>query len=122
MTVRRRRLSGMDEMELDGDEIDVGKLAEMRARGDAHTLLDVREPNEIAICVLEDSLSIPMQQVPQQIASLSHDHPLIVLCHHGTRSAMVTAFLRENGFDNVLNLTGGIDAWACLVEPDMARY
>ena len=109
-------------MEGDGYDLDVRRLAEMRARGDAHTILDVREPAEVAICALEGSLYIPMQQVPQQIGTLSHDHPLIVLCHHGPRSAMVTEFLRKNGFDNVWNLAGGIDAWASLEEPDMMRY
>ena len=47
-------------------EIDVHALAKMRAAGDAHTVLDIREPVEVAICAIEDSVSIPMQQVPQQ--------------------------------------------------------
>ncbi len=103
-------------------EIDVDALAEMRAAGDAHTVLDIREPVEVAICAIEDSVSIPMQQVPQQLETLPRDHPLIVICHHGGRSAMVTEFLRNSGFDNVWNLAGGIDAWAGLVAPDMPRY
>ena len=103
-------------------EIDVHVLAEMCAAGDAHTVLDIREPVEVAICAIEDSVSIPMQQVPQQLETLSHEHPLIVVCHHGVRSAMVTNFLRNNGFDNAWNLAGGIDAWAGLMAPDMPRY
>ena len=103
-------------------EIDVHALAGMRAAGDAHTVLDIREPVEIAICALEDSVSIAMQQVPQQLEALPREHPLIVVCHHGVRSAMVTEFLRKSGFDNAWNLAGGIDAWAGLVEPDMPRY
>jgi rhodanese-related sulfurtransferase len=63
-----------------------------------------------------------MQQVPQQLDALPREHPLIVICHHGVRSTMVTEFLRNSGFDNVWNLAGGIDAWARLVEPDMPRY
>ncbi len=103
-------------------EIDVHALAEMRAAGDAHTVLDIREPDEVAICAIESSLSIPMQQVPQQLDTLPREHPLIVICHHGARSAMVTEFLRNSGFGNAWNLAGGIDAWAGLVEPDMPRY
>ena len=103
-------------------EIDVHALAEMRAAGDAHTVLDIREPVEVAICAIEDSVSIPMQQVPQQLDALPREHPLIVICHHGVRSAMVTDFLRNSGFDNAWNLAGGIDAWAGLVAPDMPRY
>ena len=103
-------------------EIDVHALAEMRAAGDAHTVLDIREPVEVAICAIEDSVSIPMQEVSQQLATLPREHPLIVICHHGVRSAMVADFLRNSGFDNAWNLAGGIDAWAGLVAPDMPRY
>ncbi len=109
-------------MQSTGYEIDVHALAEMRAAGDAHTVLDIREPVEVAICAIEDSVSIPLQQVPQQLETLPRQHPLIVLCHHGVRSAMVTDFLRNSGFDNAWNLAGGIDAWAGQVEPDMPRY
>ncbi len=109
-------------MESTGFDIDVHALAEMRAAGIAHTVLDIREPVEVAICAIEDSVSIPMQKVPQQLEALSREHPLIVVCHHGGRSAMVTEFLRNSDFDNAWNLAGGIDAWAGLVEPDMPRY
>ena len=109
-------------MEGDGYDIDVDALVELRARDEVHTVLDVREPTEVAICALEGSLHIPLQQVSQRLETLPQDHPLIVLCHHGTRSAAVTAFLRNNGFDNAWNLAGGIDVWASRVEPDMARY
>ncbi len=104
------------------NEIDVHALVEMRAAGDAHTVLDIREPVEVVICAIEDSVSIPMQQVPQQLETLPRQHPLIVLCHHGVRSAMVTDFLRNSGIDNAWNLAGGIDAWAGLMAPDMPRY
>ncbi len=103
-------------------DIDVHALAGMRGDGIAHTVLDIREPVEIAICALEDSVSIAMQQVPQQLEALPREHPLIVVCHHGVRSAMVTDFLRNSGFDNAWNLTGGIDAWAGIVEPGVPRY
>ena len=103
-------------------EINVHALAEMRAAGDAHTVLDIREPVEVAICAIEKSVSIPMQQVPQHLETLPREHPLIVVCHHGARSAMVTDYLRSSGFENALNLDGGIDAWAVHVAPDMPRY
>ncbi len=63
-----------------------------------------------------------MQQVPQRLETLPREHPLIVVCHRGVRSAMVTDFLRNSGFDNAWNLAGGIDVWAGLVAPDMPRY
>jgi rhodanese-related sulfurtransferase len=103
-------------------DIDVDMLARMRADGTVHTLLDVREPDEIAICVLSDSVEIPMQLVPQHLGDLPRDQPLIVLCHHGMRSGMVADFLRKNGFDKARNLAGGIDEWARRIAPEMRRY
>jgi rhodanese-related sulfurtransferase len=103
-------------------DIDVETLGRMRVDEVPHVLLDIREPDEIAICAIEDSLVIPMQQIPQSLETLPRDRPLVVLCHHGMRSAMVADFLRSNGFDNAKNLAGGIDAWARLMDPDMRRY
>lgn len=103
-------------------EIDVTDLAEMRRAQQPHAVLDVREPWEADICALPDSLLVPMQQVPRRLAALPRVQPLVVLCHHGMRSAMVVDYLRQNGFDNACNLAGGIDAWARAVDPAMARY
>lgn len=105
-----------------GPDIDVHALAGLRTDGVAHTLLDVREPKEVALCAVTHSRFIPMRQIPGHIAGLPRDHPLVILCHHGNRSSMVADFLRGNGFENVFNLAGGIDAWAQVIEPEMARY
>ncbi|PTY07011.1 sulfurtransferase [Opitutaceae bacterium EW11] len=85
-------------------------------------LVDVREPDERARCSIAGSLHIPMRQIPEQIASLPKDRHLLIYCHHGGRSLRVTQFLRANGFSNVTNVAGGIDAWAEQIEPGMARY
>jgi len=53
---------------------------------------------------------------------LPTNQPLVVICHHGARSQMVVDFLRNAGFDNAVNLDGGIDAWACEVDQSMRRY
>jgi len=104
------------------DDVDVSELARLCRDGTAHTVLDIREPDEVAICMLPGSLCVPMALVPRYLEKLPRDRPLVVLCHHGVRSAMVTGFLRRNGFDNARNLEGGIDAWARLVDRDMPRY
>ena len=109
-------------MQDDGYDIDVHALAGMRAEGVARTVLDVREPDEIAICAIEGSCSIPMQQVPQILDALPREELLIVLCHHGQRSAMVADFLRKSGFPNAWNLAGRINAWARDVDRTMPRY
>lgn len=109
-------------MQSDGLEIDVHILASMLAENVPHTVLDVREADEIAICKIDGSRSIPMQQVPQHLDTLPREQPLIILCHHGMRSAMVADFLQKNGFSNALNLVGGISAWARHIDPNMPRY
>lgn len=103
-------------------DINVHALAGIRSDGAADTLLDIREPDEVGICAIENSLWVPMQQVPEHVEILPREHPLIVLCHRGVCSARAMNFLRISGFDNDWNLAGGIGAWARLVEPGMPRY
>jgi rhodanese-related sulfurtransferase len=85
-------------------------------------LLDVREPQEYAYCRIEGSLHIPMNEVPARIGELDPDREVVVICHHGVRSANVAAYLIRQDFRNVINLSGGIDAWAVQVDPTMPRY
>lgn len=101
-------------------EIDVATAAPLvRAGG---LLLDVREPLEIATCQVAGSRHIPMRQIPENLDTLPRDQPIYVLCHHGGRSMRVTQFLRANGFDQAINVAGGIDAWAEQIDPSLARY
>lgn len=85
-------------------------------------LLDVREPGELAIAQVEPSLHIPMPEIPSRLGEIPADRPVLVLCHHGGRSARVTQFLRAAGRDNITNIAGGIHAWAQLVDPSLQRY
>lgn len=86
-------------------------------------LLDVREPWEYEICRIEGSLLIPMRQIPCQAGELDPERETIVICHHGVRSFSVARYLEAQfGFSNVINLKGGVDAWARDVDPDMATY
>jgi rhodanese-related sulfurtransferase len=102
--------------------ISVRELADMRRAGKAHTVLDVREARELDICRLEGALHIPMAAIPECTDDLPTKEPLVVICHHGARSQMVVDSLRDAGFDNAVNLDGGIDAWACEVDQSMRRY
>ncbi len=85
-------------------------------------LLDVREPYEHAICRIPGSRLLPMRQVPSVLNDLPRDRDLLVLCHHGARSARVVEFLRANAFDRAINIAGGIDAWAEEIDPTLQRY
>src|ERR1700735_429414 len=104
------------------DAISVRELADMRSAGKEHMVLDVREARELDICQLEGALHVPMAEIPARTDDLPTNQLLVVICHHGARSQMVVDFLRTAGFDNAINLDGGIDAWACDIDQSMPRY
>ena len=104
------------------DSIEVEDLKQWRTEGTPHTLLDVREPRELAVCSVAGALTIPMQEIPGRLDELPRDQALVVMCHHGMRSRMVAQFLRSRGFPAAINLDGGIDAWAGRIDPAMQRY
>lgn len=84
-------------------------------------LADVREPWEFDIVHIEGSLLIPMGQLLQRVNELDKSYPVMVICHHGIRSAHACYFLEKSGFDTI-NITGGIDRWARELNPSMALY
>ncbi len=95
---------------------DVGKLQ----------LLDVREPEEVAIASIEGFEILPLSQFAQWCDSIhtrfDTDAETLVMCHHGIRSAQMCQWLTSQGFTNVKNVVGGIDAYSILVDPTISRY
>ncbi len=85
-------------------------------------LLDVREPWEFQTCHIEGAVPMPMNTVPARMQELDEDAAIVCICHHGARSMSVAAFLERNGFANVINLTGGVHAWAQQVDGSMPTY
>jgi rhodanese-related sulfurtransferase len=85
-------------------------------------LLDVREPWEMQICRLQGATAMPMRSVPERVAELAPEQPVVVICHHGVRSLQVALYLARLGFSQVYNLQGGMAAWADQVDPQTARY
>ena len=85
-------------------------------------LLDVREPWEYRICHLEGSQLIPMGQLAGALNALDPNRETVVICHHGIRSRQVARYLDYQGFANVINLNGGVEAWARYVDLDMPTY
>lgn len=102
-------------------ETDVATAAQLLRAGTA-VMIDVREPHELAVCRVPGSVHLPMREIPARFAEIPADRQVLVLCHHGGRSARVTQFLRANGRDNATNVAGGIHAWAQQVDPTLARY
>ncbi|WP_295997919.1 rhodanese-like domain-containing protein [Rugamonas sp.] len=85
-------------------------------------LLDVRENWEYETCHIDGATLMPMHTIPARIDDLDEDATIVCICHHGARSLQVAAFLERNGYGKIVNLTGGIHAWAVQVDPAMAKY
>lgn len=87
-------------------------------------LLDVREPGEHAIVHIEGAELIPLGQLPSALPRLQKhaDKAIVTHCHKGGRSLDAAVFLRQNGFENVRSMAGGIDAWAVHVDRSKPRY
>ena len=104
-------------------ELNALKLRAYLAETDTDPLLlDVREPWEFQTCQIAGSQLIPMGQLPAALKALDPERETVVICHHGIRSRQVAMFLEHQGFSNVINLAGGLDAWAREVDLDMATY
>jgi rhodanese-related sulfurtransferase len=104
-------------------EISPGEVKSRLANGEPLRLIDVREPEEHAICRIEGARLIPMRSIPQHLSELDDDgSPLIVFCHHGVRSLNVVDWLRRQGLENCQSLAGGIDLWSVEVDSAVPRY
>lgn len=104
-------------------EITIEAYAKLRQQPNPPLLLDVREPIEFQMAHLEKSMLMPMGEVPSRAhAELDPDAPIVVMCHHGARSLSVTMWLRNQGFEHVQSLAGGIDGWSRSVDPSVPRY
>lgn len=103
-------------------EITVEEASRLLAGPTPPVLIDVREPDEFAVCRIEGARLVPMNTVAARLAEIPQDRPVLVQCHHGGRSMKVTQFLRAKGFAQVSNLQGGIEAWSLRVDPKVPRY
>ena len=101
-------------------------LVSTAQNGTLPLVLDVREPWELQTASVAatgfELLAIPMASIPNQLVNLDPARPVACLCHHGVRSLRVAAYLAQQGFDNVSNITGGIDAWSLSADPSVPRY
>ena len=105
-------------------EISVTEAKERLAGPNPPRLIDVREADEFEIARIPGAELLPLSQWPaiaaEKLADL--DQPLLIQCHHGGRSARAAEFLLRNGFTDVTNLAGGIDAWSLEIDSSIPRY
>ena len=85
-------------------------------------LLVAREPREVRIVHLEGSRPVPMREIPAIIETLDSQQEIIVICHHGIRSRQVARSLEHQGFSDVVNLSGGLDAWSRHTDNSLPTY
>ena len=111
-------------------EISAADLGAKLRSDETFILLDVREPEELEAARIDDPRLVPLPMSRLAAAGLralpenvrSGDGPVFILCHHGSRSMQVTLWLMKQGFQNVVNVSGGIDAYAREVDPSVGSY
>lgn len=84
--------------------------------------IDVRETWEYEIAKINGSELMPMSNFHQHLQKLGKDENLLIVCHHGVRSLRICSLLIGKGYNNVINLEGGIDAWSQQVDPSIPLY
>ena len=85
-------------------------------------LVDVREKWEFDLCHIPDSIHIPVSDIVLRMSELQKSDPIILICHNGRRSLNIGLELIDKGFNNVINLKGGVDQWADDIDNTMAKY
>lgn len=105
-------------------EVPVHEVKRMLDVGESFVLLDVREVEEHQVASIPQAKLVPLSTFATQLPHLLEhaDDKVIVHCHHGQRSFNATAFLRQQGFEDVKSMAGGIDAWALEIDPTVPRY
>ncbi|HEX8288832.1 MAG TPA: rhodanese-like domain-containing protein [Pyrinomonadaceae bacterium] len=98
------------------------QLAERLKSDEKLRFIDVREPQEYSIARINEAELLPLTKFNEWIETLNPEEEIVVMCHHGVRSANVCMFLARNGFAKVFNLEGGIDSWSLDVDENIPRY
>lgn len=111
-------------MGTDVPEISVSDVKLLLSTAAPPRLIDVREQEEWDHCRIDGAEFLPLSQWPQLATErlTAKSQPLLIHCHHGGRSAKAVAWLIGNGFTDVRNVAGGIDAWSAEVDPAVPRY
>lgn len=108
------------------NQLPVTALASLAQQSPQPLLLDVREPWETALASIDlpglTTLRIPMGELVRRAGQIPRSQPVVCICHHGVRSAQVVAWLERAGWQDVYNLSGGVDAWSVQVDAAVPRY
>ena len=103
-------------------EITVHKLNEFREDDKNIQILDVREDSERDHAHVKDTIHIKLTEIAERHVELDKTRNVFVMCHKGSRSQTVVKWLKAQGYIYSVNVLGGIDAWAALIDRDIRRY
>tara|TARA_Y100000590_G_scaffold457449_1_gene610116 strand:+ start:1697 stop:2029 length:333 start_codon:yes stop_codon:yes gene_type:complete len=103
-------------------EITVHKLNELRNEDKNIQIIDVREDTERDHASIKGTIHIKLTEIANRHTELDKQKNIFVMCHTGTRSQAVVKWLKSQGYEHCVNVLGGIDAWAALIDRDIRRY
>jgi len=103
-------------------EITVHKLSEIKLEDKNIQIVDVREDTERDHAHVKGTIHIKLNEIAERHKELDKDRNIFVMCHVGTRSQTVVKWLKAQGYTHSVNVLGGIDAWAALIDRDIRRY
>ena len=104
------------------ESMSVVELKRERENGSQAVLLDVRDEWEFDLCHIQGSINISLSEISESKDELEKQARTVIICHHGMRSRMAAEHLIAEGFEQIVNLEGGIDAWASTIDQSMTRY
>ena len=103
-------------------EITVHRLNELRDEDKKIQILDIREDSERDHAHIKKSIHIKLAEIARRFTELDKNRNVFVMCHTGTRSQTVVKWLKSQGYEHSVNVLGGIDAWAALIDRSIRRY
>ena len=103
-------------------EITVHKLSELRELDKKIQIIDVRDDMERNHASIKGTIHMKLEEIAERHKELNKEKNIFVMCHHGTRSQSVVKWLKSQGYNYCVNVLGGIDAWAALIDRDIRRY
>ncbi len=104
------------------ESLNVLQLNKELESGPQTVLLDVRDKWEYDLCHIDNSVNISLSEITERKDELDKQPRTVILCHHGMRSMIAGEYLISEGFEKIVNLEGGIDAWASTIDKSMTRY
>ena len=103
-------------------EITVHKLKELKEEDKNIQILDIREDTEREHAYVKGTIHIKLTEIANRHIELNKENNIFVMCHTGTRSQAVVKWLKSQGYEHCVNVLGGIDAWAALIDRNIRRY